>query len=181
MLDKKRFFEILSITAELYDKTLSEGVLRLYYNILKDYNIIAVEKALNSCVKNHKYNSVPKPAEILEYLEGSIEDKAYIAWTQAHMAVVKHGHYDTVEFADPIISHVIQELGGWMLFSDMLTAELPFWEKRFREFYKVFEKRGVSGPVQLIGFVEGTNRNTGYLDHISEPVKIGFEEQKQIT
>ena len=48
MLDKKRFFEILSITAELYDKTLSEGVLRLYYNILKDYNIIAVEKALNS-------------------------------------------------------------------------------------------------------------------------------------
>lgn len=174
MLDKKRFFEILSITAELYDKTLSEGVLRLYYNILKDYNIIAVEKALNSCVKNHKYNSVPKPAEILEYLEGSIEDKAYIAWTQAHMAVVKHGHYDTVEFADPIISNVIKELGGWMLFSDIKTEELPFWEKRFREFYKVFEKRGVSGQVKLMGFIEATNTKGKYIDAIPEPIKIGF-------
>jgi len=176
MLNKDKFIELLSGLGELYDKQITEAMFDIYYEALKDFSFEQISGAAMKCVKTHKYNTLPKPAEILEWLEGSIEDKAYIAWTQAHMAVVKYGHYDTVEFADPIISNVIQELGGWMLFSDIKTTELPFWEKRFREFYKVFEKRGVNTPVKLMGFIELSNTQTNYLDCIPEPIKIGFNE-----
>jgi len=181
MLNKEKFIQLLTGLCEMYSKPMSEFILDIYYETLKNYTYEQVNSAMVNIVKTNKYNTLPKPAEFIEWIEGSKEDKAYLAWTLAHKAIKEHGYYNTVEFEDPVISHVIQELGGWLLFSDIKKEELPFWEKRFREFYKVIEKRGVKEPVKLMGFIEAKNRETGYNDKIPAPVKIGFEEYKELT
>ena len=181
MLEKSRFLELMTGLSQLYDKDLSPFALDIYYDILKDYEYPRLEKAVKQVIANNKYNCIPKPAEILEYLVGTRDDKALSAWLQAHNAAIAVGHWQSVEFKDPIISHCLNELGGWIAFCSAQIEELPFIEKRFMNLYNLFLKREVKEPMKLVGFVELKNFEKGYFTDIPEPIKIGFtEEQKQL-
>ena len=181
MLSKIEFSALMATIGEVFDKQITEAVLDIYYDIFKDYSIEQLKNAFNRVIRNHQYNTLPKPADILEYLEGTRDDKALIAWLQAKEAVSKGGYYASIIFKDPIIAHVLNELGGWQQFCCAPIAELPFIEKRFMEMYRVFAKREVKDNIKLIGFMELHNGETGYQEKIPEPIKIGFtEEVKQI-
>ena len=161
--------------SDMFNKPISEFMLTVYYEALKDYTEEQVKKAVFTCLKNYKYAGLPKPADILEYLEGTREDKALMAWLQAKEAVQKGGYYSSVVFKDPIIARVLNELGGWQSFCCAPIDELPFIEKRFLDLYRVLEKRGVKDNVKLIGFIELSNGEKGYQDKIPKPIMIGFE------
>lgn len=181
MLDKNKFTVLMTGLSEMFNKPLSDFLMDMYYDILKDYSYEQVGRAVKSCLKNYKYATLPKPADILEYIEGSSEDKSLIAWLKAKEAVEKGGYVATIEFDDPIISHCLHSLGGWQWFCDVHKNELPFVEKRFRELYNMYRKRDITKPMKLIGFIENKNSETGYLEAIPEPTRIGFEEEiKQI-
>jgi len=172
MLNKERFASIMVGLCDIYGIVPSEFILDTYYAIFKDYDNKSLENAINKCIKGRVYNNIPKPAEILEYLEGTKDDKALIAWLQLKEAVVKGGYYASIEFADPIISNCVNELGGWVWFCNQPKDELPFVEKRFMDLYRLFLKRGVTDNQRLIGFIEAQNSNKGY--DIPEPIRIGF-------
>jgi len=180
MLNKSKFINIMTGLCEVYGKTPSEFIYDIYYNIFKDYSLNQVNNAINDCVKEHKYNTLPKPAEILEYIEGSKDDKAMIAWIKVKEALDKADYYQSVEFDDPVISHCIKALDGWMNFCNMtmLKKDMPFVEKRFMDLYRLFLKLEVKGPVKLIGFAETKNRDSGNLENIPEPIAIGYGERK---
>jgi hypothetical protein len=93
-------------------------------------------------------------------------------------AVQKGGYYASIEFADPIITYAINELGGWQWFCCTQKDELPFIQKRFMDLYRLFLKRGVQSSIRLIGFIEGRNNQLGHFKDIPEPIRIGFIEQK---
>lgn len=181
MLDKSKFANIMSGLAEMYKQTLSEFMLDMYYAILKDYEYEQVERAIKKVMSNYKYSTLPKPADILEYLEGTRDDKALIAWLQAKEAVSKGGYYASIVFKDPIIAHVLNELGGWQEFCCAQIKDLPFIEKRFLDMYRLLEKREIKENVKLIGYIELHNGEVGFTDKIPDPIMIGFEEEvKQI-
>lgn len=181
MLNKERFIELMSGLSQLYDKELSQFALDIYYDIFKDYEYPQIEKAVKQVISNNKYNSIPKPAEILEFLEGTRDDKALVAWLQVMEAVQKGGYYASIEFADLIIAHVVNELGGWQWFCCTQRDDLPFIQKRFMDLYRLFLKRGVANNIRLVGFIECRNNERGHLESIPESIKIGFAEgQKQI-
>jgi hypothetical protein len=165
----------------MYGKPASEFMYDIYYNIFKDYSAEQFSYALNKCLKNRVYNTLPKPAEILEYLEGTQDDKALIAWLQVKEAIQKGGYYASIEFADPKIPHCINDLGGWTWLCCSQIGELPFIEKRFMNLYQLYSKRDIPlDNIRLIGFIEAQNNQKGY--DIPEPIRIGFEiEQKQRT
>ena len=150
MLNKERFAEIMSGLAEMYKQTLSEFMLDMYYDLLQNYDYPQVERAIKKVMANYKYSTMPKPADILEYLEGTRDDKALIAWLQAKEAVSKGGYYASIIFKDPIIAHVLNELGGWQEFCCAEISELPFIEKRFMEMYRVFAKREVKDNACIV-------------------------------
>jgi len=182
MLKMNEFSGLMMSMGEVFDKQISRAVLEIYYDIFKDYPYEQLKHSFHSVIKTHQYNTLPKPADILEYLEGSSEDKSMIAWIKAKEAVVKGGYPQTIIFNDPIISHCLNNLGGWQNFCSAPVVELPFIEKRFRELYKLFQKRGVKEPVKLTGFIEQMNGEMGFDDKIPEPMKIGFEaERKKLT
>lgn len=179
MLNKANFITIITSLSDMFGKPISEFMLDVYFEALKDYEDTQVKSAVFKCLKNYKYNTLPKPADILEYLEGSPSDKSLIAWVKAKEAVSKGGYVASIKFDDPIISHCLQELGGWQWFCSVPIDELPFVEKRFRDLYNMFRKREITAPVKIIGFIENKNSNTGYFDKIPSPVKIGFKEEKK--
>ncbi len=71
MLNKEIFVEHMTGFCEIFDKQPSEFIYSAYYEILKGYSTERVKRAMMACVKSHKYNSLPKPAEILQFLEVS--------------------------------------------------------------------------------------------------------------
>jgi len=182
MLNKEEFINIMTGLSDMFNKPTSEFILDVYYESLHNYTADQVKQAVFKCLKNYKYATLPKPADILEYLEGTRDDKALIAWLQAKEAISKGGYYASIVFKDPIIAHCINELGGWQAFCCAEISELPFIEKRFMDMYRVLAKREVKDNIKLIGFIELQNGEKGYQDKILEPIKIGFEEEiKQIT
>jgi len=173
MLNKEKFVNTMVGLCDLYGKVPSEFMLDTYYSIFADYDNAAFDKAIGKCLKVKVYNNIPKPAEIMEFLEGTREDKETIAWFQVMDAVRKGGYYSSIEFSDPVISHCINELGGWSWFCSQDKDQLPFIEKRFMDIYRLLAKRGVNENIRLIGFVEAQNNRKGY--PIPEPIRIGFE------
>lgn len=181
MLDKEKFVNCLTGVCDLYGKVPSEFIFDTYYAIFKDYDYEVFENAVRRCLKERVYNNIPKPAEILGFLEGTRDDKALMAWLQVMEAVQKGGYYASIEFADSIIAHCVLELGGWTWLCSTQKDELPFIEKRFMDLYRLFLKRGVQENIRLIGFIEAMNNQKGNLRDIPEPIKIGFlDESKQL-
>ena len=181
MLDKTKFISIMTGLCEVYKQTPSEFIFDMYYEIFKNYDYKQLTEAVRKVLSTHKYNTLPKPTDILEYLEGSASDKSLIAWLKAKEAVRKGGYVATIEFDDPIISHCLQELGGWQWFCNCPIDELPFVEKRFRDLYNLLQKREIINPVRLIGFVEQKNRERGHNDKIPKPILIGDLSKKKMV
>lgn len=180
MLNKEQFVETMTGLCDMYGKVPSEFILDTYYSIFQNYDNKSFNTAIEKCLQNRVYNNLPKPAEILEYLEGTRDDKALVAWLQLKEAVVKGGYYASIEFADPIIANVVNDMGGWTWFCNQEKDDLPFIEKRFMDLYRLLLKRGVKDNPRLVGFIEATNKEKG-ITHIHLPIRIGFcDEIKQI-
>lgn len=171
MLNKERFIEILSATMEIYNKELSELGIQMYYNTLKDYNTDTVMQAFNIAIKTNKYNVLPKPAEIIEIIEGSKEEKADIAWGSVIQAMRKHGHYASIDFEDTAISATINHLGGWQYLCGQTKEELHFIQKDFIRLYNAFSKRN-NPRIKLPGFFEEKNLASGYEKDIPEVICV---------
>lgn len=179
-MDRDKFVDLLSTIAELYKQELSIHLIDIYYGIFRDYDYIRFENAMMEVMKNHKYHTFPKPAEILEFLEGTMDDKCLMGWMQVMDAIKKGGYYASIEFSDPIVPHCIKELGGWQWLCSQMIDEFPFIQKRFADLYKLFLKRGEKSNFKTIGFHEERNRLSGWQDE-SKVIRIGFKEkQKQI-
>jgi len=178
MLNKEAFVNLIVGLCELYNKQPSEFIYDVYYEAFKDYTEEQVKYAISESLKVRKYSTFPKPADILEFLEGTREDKALMAWLRVREAIQKGGYYASIEFADEVIPYCIKELGGWQWLCSQLIKEMPFVEKRFKDLYRLFLKRGVEENMRVVGFIEASNNQKGHLEHIPEPIKIGHMEKK---
>jgi len=178
-MEKDKFIKILLGLGELVDKEISDNKINIYYEIFKEYTIEEFNQAVFKVLKTHKYNTLPLPAVILEFLEGTSDDKALMAWNLAQEAVVKVGYYDSPRFNDPIISNCIVEMGGWQWFCSVQTIELPFVQKRFTDLYRLFLKRGCE-MLELVGFHNAGNRLKGYSEKIKPPILIGGKRVKEL-
>lgn len=175
MLDKSKFVDLLTGLCEIFNKQPSKTIFNVYYEIFKDYSEQRIKNAVVACLKTHKYNTLPKPAELLEFLEESKEDKALRAWLYVIEAMSKGDYYWSIEFKDKIIHHCVEDLGGWMALCDYNKNELPFLEKRFLNLYRIYSKRELVKHPRLIGFIEAKNRERGFEKHIPKPIQIGYE------
>ena len=70
-MNKQQFVKIIVGLCEMYDREATEFVINTYYEIFKSYELGRFSNAVTECIKTHKYNSLPKPAEILDKLNGN--------------------------------------------------------------------------------------------------------------
>lgn len=178
--DKRRFAGLLAAAAEVVDKKLSDAKLKIYWAALKDLKIEEVERAINLHLNDPvEGRFMVKPADIRRHVQGLPEDRALRAWSELEAAIEKHGAYASVVFADPILSRVVSEMGGWVrLCGEDLNSYLR------HEFTKRYEALARSGgpdtaPVKHLGLVERTNRANGYDSQPDILQLVGDQEKAQ--
>src|SRR5690606_5093902 len=165
MTDKPRFVTVLAGVAEYYGRDLSEGVIGLYWQGLKQYDLRAVEKALWDHTQNPDSGQfMPKIADVTRNLQGRTTDQASIAWSKVDGAVRRVGPYQDVAFDDALIHRVIVDMGGWVKLGQITEKDWEFYGNQFRTRYQGYRLRGEipEYPPVLVGISNSHNRKEGF-------------------
>ena len=183
--ERPQFAKILGTTYDLHGKRLNDDTTELWWAALSGYDFPLVRAAFSRHIQNPDQGQYcPKPADIIREIGGTTADASLIAGAQGMETMRRVGSYESVQFVgDPIIHRVLQDLGGWCWLGEQQEKELPFIEKRFRDAYRAWRHRGLTGTAtleHLPGRVEIGNNAGGHRDRIPKPVQIGVQ-RKQIA
>ncbi len=144
---------------------LSTTKIEFYYKLFKMYPIEDFKRACMSVIATKKISTFPLPAEILEYLDNP-EMKANQALERVEKAINRYGYYYSVQFDDPIIHKVIDNMGGWEWISSQKIEDWKWIKKEFLQKYEMFYKQNITNtsdiPDKLIGYHERMNNANGY-------------------
>ena len=150
-MKEKEFATALTVVAALYNHSISSEVMKIYYEVLKQFEIKDIKKALARHVETSKF--FPKPSEIIEIINPpeDLDLKAEGAWLKLREGIREHGYYNSIEFDDPVIHSVIRSMGGWPRVSD---REQDTWmKKEFIDTYKILLRKD-SHPERILGVLE---------------------------
>jgi len=178
--DRVLFCELLTGVAELYNKPLTHNALDIYWNILEKYPPEKIKQALNLHIENPDSGQfMPKPADILRYIEMSHTARAMRAWDKVVAAMSRVGAYNSIMFDDPLIHIIINEMRGWVAVCHD-EQKIPFIAQEFQRRYMMYLLYSPSSPapLYLAGIYEYQNRLHGFLDHIPKPIPFGDKEMK---
>lgn len=176
---EKRIAEILGFFSEMHNKALSETTVGVYIGILEKYDLVKIERAFQSLIRQHALNRFPLPADFIQYLEppAELDDRTTQAWLMATRKMELEGRWNTVKFPDPYIHHTIARFGGWIEWGDRLANASPndlVWiQKDFERVYKnclAFIEQSEPIP-QLTGICEKENIAKGYVQIDGKPIK----------
>lgn len=177
--DFRRFGLALSACAELYGKTVSEGAMSLWWQVLERFDIDSVERAFRECVESPDSGQfMPRPADIVRRLEGTSADRSLIAWGKVLDAMQRVGAYTTVVFDDGAIHAAISDMGGWPAICRGNVDQLQFTQKRFCDLHRAYAARpDAAYPAQLLGEHDMTNRLSGH--PTAPPTLVGDPQRAQ--
>jgi hypothetical protein len=170
--DFQAFTAIMGAIAEaLGQPKLSRLGLRLFFDVLKPYPFKEVSDALYATLRQSPF--MPKPSDVVRYIEGTAEDRAREAWHAVLETMRKYGAYASVKFDDPAIHFAIERMGGWQKLCLIPEEELPFRERDFIAHYKRGERAGWEiVPKYFVGIIEQQNTQNGWMNMIPEIVEI---------
>jgi hypothetical protein len=149
----------MKLVTDIYGKDpLTKEVLKTYFLLLLPYSITQVRDALNQHLKKSVY--LPKPADIITLIEGTVEDRAKLAWQYVVKAIRRYGRSANVRFPNPAYHFAIERMGGWWrLCATLREDDLPFRGKDFERFFEIGEKTASwddePGKVQVKKYLGG--------------------------
>ena len=122
---RREFSRAMILLSELFDRKISRSAIELYYRLLSDYPWERVKAALATAARTLKF--FPKPAELIELIEGRTDDgteqEAFRAWQALLRAVRQQGSWGKNPFegeGSPLppdqsrrLCDVLEMLGGW--------------------------------------------------------------------
>lgn len=164
---KPKFLEIMTGLSEIYDKRLSSIALEFYWAALKDFSFEEFEKAATNIVRTHKYATMPKPAEFIEYINPpeDADARAELA-LEEFFERFRDSAYESFEWRDPVLAMTIEHYGGWGAVLSIYPHDLEqekFWLIDFKKTYKIFLKYPRPVKLRVVGVIENHNRSRGYL------------------
>jgi hypothetical protein len=168
-MDDKRFIANFTGMAEAFGAEITPLKIRIYTMVLQKFTDDRIEQAIMQACATLKF--FPKPAEIIELIEGKPSEQALIAWEQLLQTIQKHGSYQSIIFEDGRIAQTVELMGGWLQVCAM-TIDETHW--RMKDFVKIYQGLpGNIGPKKVIGRHEQENAAKGFIDAIPEPIQIG--------
>lgn len=178
-IDYEKFAVMMATLAEVFNdgKEISKIKTEIYFKSLEQYPIEHISQAITQMINTRVYPSFPKPAEILQEINGKAENRATEAWLDVLNAVARIGNYQSVKFSDPVIHSVVQAMGGWPQLCQMESQEEHWKQKEFERLYGVIASRDGKHPEYLPGTVEMENHRTGFVREL-EVIRIGFDKQR---
>lgn len=172
------FSKTLLAVADYYGRELSENVVDLYWNGLREYDLASVKRALWAHVRNPDTGQfMPKIADVAKVMQGRTDDQAAIAWSKVNQAVRRVGTYQCVVFDDPVIHRVVTDMGGWVHIGTKDEKEWPFVAREFETRYRGYRMRDETPeyPPVLIGMANAHNSQQGFREN--PPILVGDERK----
>jgi hypothetical protein len=172
----QRVEESLLGVAEVFAKTLTKTTMQVYLRIMQKYKaevaVMALQKSISVC------KFFPKPAEIIEIVEGNMNDKASLAWMVLMQALESEGGYRSVTFEDPRINSAILFFGGWERVAEWKVEEMPYRRQDFIKFYTCcsWPKPGY----KHVGIFEREQMASGYSWMVKPPIHISITGERTI-
>jgi hypothetical protein len=160
--DFSKFEALMTTLSELYDKSPSEAALKMYAIALKDFSIEEITRGVERAITELKW--FPKPAELLELMQGSATDRSEQAWEILWNAYLKAGYWDSVLFQDGAIARTVQIVfGGWVIFSEAMKETSPeMIQAKRKQFIATYRREALNPkePMRLPGHHEIQNLNS---------------------
>lgn len=175
------FSKTLLAVADYYGRELSENVIDLYWNGLREYDLASVKRALWAHVRNPDTGQfMPKIADVARMTQGRTDDQAAVAWSKVDQAVRRVGTYQCIVFDDPVIHRVLLDMGGWVYIGSKDENDWPFVAKEFQNRYRGYRMRDETPeyPPVLIGLANAQNGKAGF--RLNPPILVG-DERKAIA
>lgn len=123
---------------------------------------------------------MPKPADIIRYLEGNSETKALGAWSKVESAIRHVGIYENVTFDDPLIHVVINQMGGWSLLCSIKSENISFRANEFIKRYRhLLRKNLINYAKTLSGLFDISNTANGFGYFKSLAVLVGDKSRAE--
>lgn len=167
--DYEKFTAMILTIGEVFGDKLGDKGVAEFWKQLSRFSIGAVLAAADQIIITRKYKSFPTIADFIEIVDPSsnIETRIARGFHKASRMVVIRGSYETVEFNDPTIHHVIDSLGGWVAFCERLpdtgSVDYEWFAKDFGKAYKAMAHVIEEDVPKLPGRLEIQNRLDGYL------------------
>jgi hypothetical protein len=184
--DYDAFRELMAdVAAQYKTEPMKEGGLQLMFAALSGVSLPDVIKACGAHIKTSRF--FPRAADILQQIEGTVEDRARNAFLKLVASVERYGRYDSVRFGDPRTHYALERMGGWIPLCEKLTSEnMPFIEKDFVRWYADAERIGVTWETPGIrrhfpGFFELDNTAKGRLDYVPAPKCLDDPAPKRVA
>jgi hypothetical protein len=148
----------------------SAAATRFFFMLVQEFDLADVKAAMQHHAKNSPY--APKPCDVVEFLRGSVEDRAMLAWNTVKSAMRRRCSSDSVRFDDPAIHWVVMRMGGWPAMFDVGEYEHVAQERSFRALYEQGERGAAweNVPPYLMGTCEISMRANRMLDSIRPPI-----------
>ena len=155
--DAKEFSDIMLAIADNYPgATFSSAGLKLRFEALKEFSIDQISEAAVKLIKDHKYNTMPTTADIIEAMGGriTVEDRAEIEAGKVLDHLRKYGKGVIPEFEDPVTQYLMST--RWRYYSwaaRVADSDLKWW---FRDFVRAYKAHtaGIDTGAFLPGLTE---------------------------
>lgn len=157
MMTKFEFMESFAPILVVFNSECNKAVLRIYYELLKNYDPTALKMASLEILRTYQYANLPKPAIFLDILENR-KGEVFEAWEQVRYAISRYGAYESVVFQNAKIMRVIELLGGWVRVADADESELKFIAKDFERIYNSLSSKNTN-ITHLHGLFELENKS----------------------
>lgn len=136
--DGESLFSVLDLIAEVYQRNVSAEHKALFFRILQRFDFPAVVSAFDTFMGTPDYGKYgfPKPAQIVEIIEGSEADRESGAFMTLTRAVERIGVWKSVIVEDPVLADaVVAVYGGWVQACEMkhVLGDVG-WNVQRREF-----------------------------------------------
>lgn len=166
------FYGVFMPVVEYYKADLSPAVIALYFEDLERFSEAELRQALRTLRQTRKFSNMPTIAEILEVLEGSVDDKAQLALDDLVYALTRYGTNRSVCFADKAIMCAVEAAGGWERIGNLEGKEWDDFKKwEFKKLYKTYAKTPHLAKSYLVGAHE---RQNSFSNQPSKYDKIHF-------
>jgi len=136
MIDKQAFTKLMTHTALAYKEDLDKPRLSVYYDHLNRYDKETLVVALRKICETSRF--FPRISDIIEVIEGSIEDKAIASWTLIEYAMEQGPCPKEPSVKNPLFAETIASVGGWDRLEDIYRDTTVLWEKKRQEFIRSY-------------------------------------------
>jgi hypothetical protein len=144
--DRGAFAELMVGLGETYGEPVSTARMEIYFAALRDLPLVQLRQAATLLVRTSKF--FPRPSELREALDGSVDERADLAWVKLLQEVRRVGYLGSPDFGDDVALRraALELFGGWTRLCGSLPAqgpELLGYAKQFKATYRAYDNRAV--------------------------------------